>query len=77
MRSKRIPKPSFLDACIYLGVKNAEKRWRSTDGKRIYTWDGLHGEIEAYNQRGKHIAVLDPLTGQVIKPAVAGRTIDV
>ena len=77
MAAKPIPRPSILDACEYLGFKSGCQRWRSPDGKRIYTWDGLHGEIEVFNTRGKHLAVIDPTTGLPLKPAVAGRKIDV
>jgi hypothetical protein len=72
-----IPKPSFLDTCEYIGVFSGEKRWRSHDGKRIYTWDYLHGEIEVFNKRGKHLGVIDPVHGMMIKDAVKRRTIDV
>lgn len=77
MPSKPIPKPSFLDGCDYLGAFNRERRWRSVDGKRIFTWDSLHGEIEVFNKRGYHLGVLDAVTGAFIKDAVPGRTIDV
>lgn len=69
-----IPKPSFLDDCILLGAINGQKRWRSIDFKRLYTWDSLHGEIEVFNSRGKHLGVLNPL-GIMIKKPVKGRTI--
>jgi len=36
----------------------------------------MHGEIEVFNRRGRHIGVLDPL-GRPIKDAVKGRRIDV
>ena len=72
-----IPKPSFLDTREYLGVRNGERRWRSRCGRRLYTWDGLHGEIEVFNARGRHLGVLHPLTGAMIKEAVKGRRIDV
>ncbi|MBX3446417.1 MAG: hypothetical protein KF765_06660 [Parvibaculaceae bacterium] len=55
---------------------SGEARWRSADGRRIYTWDRLHGEVEVFNQRGRHLGVLDP-NGLPIKPAVKGRSIDV
>ena len=70
------PKPSFLDECISIGSVNGEKRWKSIDSKRIYTWDSLHGEIEIFNNRGKHLGVYDPY-GKLIKGAKKGRTIDV
>jgi hypothetical protein len=43
----------------------------------LYTWDEVHGEIEVYNARGKHLGVLDPITGALIKDAVPGRRVDV
>ncbi len=72
-----IPKLSFLNTCEYIGVFSGERRWRSDDGKRIYTWDNLHGEIEVFNKRGKHLGVIEPIHGTMIKDAVKGRTIDV
>lgn len=72
-----VPKPSYLDECESLGAFNGEKRWRSPDGKRLLTWDGLHGEIEVYNLRGEHLGVLDAVTGMLIKLARKGRSIDV
>jgi hypothetical protein len=41
------------------------------------TWDAQHGEIEVFNARGRHLGVLHPLTGELIKEAVRGRKIDV
>lgn len=76
MGGKPIPKPSFLDECISLGAINGKKRWRSKDSSRLYTWDSLHGEIEVYNKRGRHLGVLNP-DGDFIKDAVKGRKIDV
>lgn len=71
-----IPRPSYLDACVPLGFVYGRKRWRSSDGQRLYEWDDLHGEIEVYNRRGKHLAVLDP-NGNLISDAVPGRIINV
>ncbi|WP_088968368.1 colicin E3/pyocin S6 family cytotoxin [Vogesella sp. LIG4] len=72
-----IPHPSILDGCTHLGAFNGERRWRSTDGDRLYTWDSLHGEVEVYNKRGRHLGAADPVTGELIKEAVRGRKIDV
>jgi Cytotoxic len=74
---KPIPRPSILDEFESLGAPYGERRWRSDDGKRLYTWDSLHGEIEVFNGRGKHLGSMDPITGEMVKPAIAGRTIDV
>lgn len=76
MGGKPIPKPSFLDECIPIGAVNGRKRWKSEDGKRLYTWDSLHGEIEVFNDRGRHLGVFSP-EGKLIKDAVKGRKIDV
>jgi len=76
MTAKPRPKKSYLDNCDYLGVFGSEKRWRSKDGKRLFTWDNFHGEIEVFNNRGKHLGVLD-FKGEFIKEAKKGRTIDV
>lgn len=76
MGAKPIPKPSYLDDCIPIGAINGQKRWKSKDGKRLYTWDSLHGEIEVFNVRGRHLGVLSP-KGDFIKGAVKGRKIDV
>lgn len=76
MGGKPIPKPSFLDNCIPIGAINGKKRWKSEDGDRLYEWDSLHGEIEIYNNRGRHLGVCDP-NGNFIKEAVKGRKIEV
>jgi hypothetical protein len=41
------------------------------------TWDHLHGEIEVFSMRGKHVGTRDAITGRWIKDAVPGRWIDV
>lgn len=71
------PDPCFLDSMAYLGFKNGQQRRRSSCERRIYTWDGLHGEIEVFNPRGKHIGVIHAVTGDWIKDAVKRRSIDV
>jgi hypothetical protein len=49
----------------------------SPDGNRLFEWDGLHGEIELYNRRGRHLGVLHAVTGELVKPPRRGRAIDV
>jgi Cytotoxic len=71
------PSPSILDDCEDLGFVSGQRRWRSKDGTRLYTWDSLHGEIEVFNRRGKHLGVVDPVRGLQTKDAVKGRTINV
>ena len=71
------PTPCFLDRCEYLGFVHGDQRWRSKDHARLYTWDSLHGEIEIFNRRGRHLGVGEAVECQLIKPAVKGRKIDV
>ncbi|MFT2010198.1 colicin E3/pyocin S6 family cytotoxin [Pontibacter sp. 13R65] len=71
-----IPRPCYLDSCIHIGAINGQKRWRSVDFQRIYTWDSLHGEIEVFNKRGRHLGVKN-IHGEFIKAPVKGRKIDV
>jgi hypothetical protein len=74
---KPIPADSYLfSSCESLGAFNGKRRWRSLDGKKYFEWDTLHGEIEVYNRRGKHLGVLDAY-GNIIKDAVEGRTITI
>jgi hypothetical protein len=49
----------------------------SGKGKRYFEWDHTHGDIEVYDARGKHLGSMDPTTGNMTKPAVPGRRIDV
>lgn len=72
-----IPKPSFLDTCIYDRIIGNRKTWRSKDSKRYYTWDTLHGEIEVFDKLGRHLGSADAVTGQFIKSAVKGRRLNV
>ena len=45
--------------------------------KRYYEWDYTHSDIEVYNQKGKHLGSMDPITKKMTKPAVPGRKIDI
>lgn len=71
------PNPCYLDGMIRWRVIGGKQTWRSPSGKRLYQWDELHGEIEMYNKRGKHVGVIHAVSGELIEDAVEGRTIDV
>lgn len=71
------PKPCILDEFQYLGFRNGQQVWSSDRGQRLYTWDSLHGEVEVFNGRGKHLGVRHAVDGDWIKDAVPGRSIDV
>jgi hypothetical protein len=77
MAGKPRPKPCFLDNQQSFGVRDGRKVWRSKDGRRLYTWDSMHGEIEVFNGHGWHLGSLDAVTGTLIKPAVKGRRLNV
>jgi hypothetical protein len=71
------PRPCILDEFEYLGFVHGQQRWATDRGKRLYTWDSLHGEVEVFNGRDKHVGVKHAVTGDWIKDAVPGRSIDV
>lgn len=77
MPGKPRPRPGFLDGQIPCGAPGGRSRWRNERGDRYYEWDSLHGHIEVYNKRGRHLGVLDGVTGQLIGNPVPGRRIDV
>jgi hypothetical protein len=67
-------KGKFLDALKKARSKGHRKRWQGND--QIYEEDTQHGELEKYNQRGKHLGSVDPDTGEIVKAAVKGRSIE-
>jgi hypothetical protein len=71
-----VPRPSYLDDCVFLVYIRGNRTWRSRNGRRLYTWDSLHGEIEVFDLRGRHVGVLSA-DGQWRKGPVVGRWIDV
>lgn len=72
-----MPRPNFTDTLHLLGAPHGRKRWRDLDTGRLYEYDSQHGELEMYNNRGKHLGVVDVITGAVIKTPIRGRKIDV
>ena len=58
-------------------AKNGLKKSGSGKNLRYYSWDNLHNEIEVFDRFGKHLGVMDPTTGQIIKSAVRGRSIKI
>lgn len=71
-----IPKESILDQCVVVGIDGGKKVYRNSKGDRFYTWDTLHGELEVFNKRGRHLGVACYQTGDLIKPAIKGRRIN-
>ena len=70
------PHPGFLDTQEKLSRRGGA-RWRNNDGSRLWEFDYMHGHIEGYNARGRHIGVFDAVSGVRIGEADPGRRIDV
>lgn len=74
---KARPEPCYLDEKEAWGVRGGRKVWRDAVEDLFYTWDGLHGEIEVFNRRGRHLGAADPVSGVMIKEADRTRRLDV
>jgi hypothetical protein len=73
MSGKPLPSPCYLDRFPVWKVVAERRIWQSQDGKRLFTWDSQHGEIEVFNSLGWHLGALDARTGRLVKPARKGR----
>lgn len=71
------PRPGFLCNCDHYKVVNGKQIWANRNRTAFFTWDSLHGEIEAFDKKGRHNGSLNSLNGELIKEAVKGRTINV
>jgi len=69
-------KGRFLSGLDRLRPKSRRKRWTNSRGQ-LFKEDAQHGELEKYNDRGRHEASVDPDAGEVIREPVRGRTIEV
>jgi hypothetical protein len=59
-------------------MKNSQlKSSGSGSKKQYYDWDYTHNDIEVYNSKGRHLGSMDPMTGEMYKLPVPGRTIKV
>jgi RHS repeat-associated protein len=75
----RVAKRSPAESKIWKSFKSAgQGRRTSGSGKdqRFYEWDHTHGDIEVYDNKGRHLGSMEPSTGEMYKPAVKGRTIE-
>ncbi|RGB43943.1 cytotoxic-domain-containing protein [Rhizophagus diaphanus] len=45
--------------------------------KKYYEWDFTHNDIEVYDKNGKHLGSMDPIKGDMTKPPVNGRKINI
>jgi hypothetical protein len=57
-------------------VKNSKYRSSGKGAnKQYYDWDYTHNDIEVYDKLGNHLGSMNPVTGEMYKPPVPGRTI--
>ena len=45
--------------------------------KRFFKWDYTHNDIEVFDSKGNHLGSMHPVTGNMYKPPVLGRRIDI
>ncbi|VAW42555.1 YD repeat protein, partial [hydrothermal vent metagenome] len=80
VKAERVLNVSKGNSKIWKGFSSANRKGLKTSGsgknKQYYDWDFRHNDIEVYDQRGKHLGSMNPETGEIYKPAVVGRTID-
>ena len=69
------PSPCILDDFEFYKVVGGRKVYR--DDRLLYTWDELHGEVEVFDRRGRHLGAIDGVTGEKLKPAKRGRRLNV
>ena len=66
---------------VWRSLSNVKGKDRKTIGtgkyQRYFEWDNTHNDIEVYDNRGKHLGSMDPITGKMYKPAVKGRKIEI
>ena len=58
------PTPCFLDGMEKYKVMNGRQTYRANG--RYFQWDEMHGEIEVYDKRGRHLGALDAQRGDEI-----------
>jgi hypothetical protein len=51
------------------------RRWKDLEGN-VYEWDSMHGKVEKYDRRGRHLGEFDPVSGEQTKPADPGRLVE-
>jgi filamentous hemagglutinin len=74
----RVTNPTKGESPIWKGLDNAgngRKKSGSGSKTRYYEWDHTHNDIEVYDNKGRHLGSADPSTGELYKPRVPGRKI--
>lgn len=79
--TKRFFNVQKQESPVWKSFDNVKGQDRKTTGfgnnKRYYEWDHTHNDIEVYDKKGRHLGSMDPITGEMYKPKVEGRTIDI
>lgn len=70
------PNPCYLDEFEVWRIVRGRKVWRNAASNRLYTWDSMHGEIEVFDARGRHLGVLHAVTGRFTGDAIHGRVLE-
>lgn len=74
----RIGKISKAESSIWKNLKPFKGDIKTSGvgrDKQFYKWDYTHGEIEIYGAKGQHLGAMDPVSGEMIKGPVNGRTL--
>jgi hypothetical protein len=66
----------FVKGLKRLKNKSRRRRWKGQKGQ-IFEEDSRHADLEKYNARGRHEGSVDPETGEIIKPPIKGRRIEI
>ena len=80
-KPKQKKNPTKIESEVWKNLDKVKGQDRKTSGtgknKKYYEWDHTHDDIEVYDRRGNHLGSMDPVTGEMYKPAVPGRTIKI
>lgn len=79
--NKRIFNVKKQESPVWKSLSNVKGTDRKTTGtgknQRYYEWDYTHNDIEVYDNKGRHLGSMHPITGEIYKPAVKGRKIEI
>ncbi|MCZ8239740.1 MAG: polymorphic toxin-type HINT domain-containing protein [Leptospiraceae bacterium] len=80
--NQRIVNPNKQDSPIWKSIsdktKNSDIRQSGkVKDKRYFQWDHTHNDIEVYDRNKKHLGSMNPVTGEIYKPPVTGRKLDI
>lgn len=76
--SRRIKNLNKSESPVWKKLENYKKdikKGGSGKKTRYYRWDHTHDDIEVYNHKGRHLGSMNPVTGEMYKGPVSGRTL--